>query len=96
MAGRANRVNQHQQGVVVAVRRNAHHIQEVTGGLSFGPQALLGPREKGYFAAFERFIQRLRVHITQHQYFTGNRMLHDDWHQSVGFFPVQLAALLLR
>lgn len=46
MAGWANRINQNEQSVVVAVRRNAHHIKEVTGGFSFGPQALFGPREK--------------------------------------------------
>ncbi len=66
MAGRANRVNQYQQGVVVAVGRDAHHVQEVTGGFTLGPQALFGPREKGHFAAFNRFIQCFRVHITQH------------------------------
>ena len=96
MAGRAYWVYQYQQGVVIAVSGNIDNIEKIARRFSFGPQALLGPREKGHFAAFERFIQRLRIHITQHQYFTGNRMLHDDWHQPVGFFPVQLAALLLR
>ncbi|CNT72897.1 Uncharacterised protein [Salmonella enterica subsp. enterica serovar Bovismorbificans] len=46
-------------------------------------------------AGFNGFVQRLWVHIAQHQYFAGYRMLHDGWHQAIGFFPVQLAALLL-
>ncbi len=37
---RTDWVCQHQQSVVVAVRRHADHIQEMTRGLAFGPQAL--------------------------------------------------------
>ena len=69
VAGRPNRVDQHQQGVVVAVRRNADHIQEVTRGFPFRPQTLLGAREKRHLAAVERFCQCLLVHVSQHQHF---------------------------
>ncbi|MNI98228.1 hypothetical protein D3C73_1570390 [compost metagenome] len=66
MAGGPNRVHQHQQRVVIAIGRNADHIEEVAGGFALGPQALFGAREKGHFAAFKRFVQCFKVHITQH------------------------------
>ena len=69
MAGWANRINQNEQSVVVAVWRNADHIQEVTRGFPFRPQALFGAREKRHLAAVERFCQCLLVHVSQHQHF---------------------------
>ena len=75
MAGRADGVSQNQQSIVVAIRRNANHIQEMAGGFPFGPQALFRAREEGHFAAVDRFRQRLLVHVSQHQHFTGNGML---------------------
>ena len=69
MAGRTDGVCQYQQGVVIAVRRNADHVQEMTRGFAFGPQALFRAREKGHFATVDRFRQRVLVHIAQHQHF---------------------------
>lgn len=39
-----NGIHQHQQGIVVAVRRDADHVQEVAGGFTFGPQTLFSAR----------------------------------------------------
>ena len=69
MAGWADWVCQHQQGVVIAVRRNAYYIQEMARGFAFGPQALFRARVERYFAAVDRFRQRVLVHISQHQHF---------------------------
>ncbi len=69
MAGRTDGVCQYQQGVVIAVRRNADHVQEVTRGFPFGPQALFRAGVKRHFAAVDRFRQRVLVHIPQHQHF---------------------------
>lgn len=90
VAGRADRVGQYQQRVVIAVRRDADHLEEVAGAFTLGPQALLGAREEGDVAALLGGRQRFRRHITQHQHFAGNGVLHDGRHQAVGFFPVQL------
>ena len=90
MAGWANRINQRQQGIVIAIRGDAHHIEEIARRFPLGPQTLFGPRIKGHFAGFFGFRQRLLIHIAQHQHFTRNGVLHDDRHQTVGFLPIQL------
>ena len=90
MAGRTDWVNQHQQGIVVAIRRNAHHVEKVAGGFPFGPQTLFGPRIKGHFTALFGLRQRILIHIAQHQDFAGDGVLYDGRHHAVGFFPVQL------
>ncbi len=66
VAGRPDGVDQHQQRVVIAVRRDADHVKHVTGGFTFGPQALLGARVEGDQSALFGFRQRLLVHIAQH------------------------------
>ena len=43
MAGWANRINQRQQGIVIAIRGDAHHIEEIARGFPLGPQTLFGP-----------------------------------------------------
>ena len=42
MAGRPDRVHQHQQRIVVTVRRDAHHIEDIARGFTLGPQPLFG------------------------------------------------------
>ena len=61
-----NRVDQYQQGVVVAVGRDADHVQEIAGGFTFGPQAFFGARIKRHFAGRLCLGQRLFIHIAQH------------------------------
>jgi hypothetical protein len=85
VAGWTNGIHQYQQGIVITVRRNVHHIQKMARTFAFGPQTSFGPREEGDFATFQRFRQRVLVHIPQHQYFAGDRVLHHGGQQSVGF-----------
>lgn len=46
VAGRPDRVYQHQQRIVVTVRRDAHYIEDMARGFTLGPQPLLGARVK--------------------------------------------------
>lgn len=46
VAGRSDRVYQHQQRIVVTVRRDAHYIEDMARGFTLGPQPLLGARVK--------------------------------------------------
>lgn len=46
VAGRPDRVYQHQQRIVVTVRRDAHHVEDMARGFTLGPQPLLGARVK--------------------------------------------------
>ena len=55
VAGWADRIRQYQKRIVIAVRRNVDHIQEMARGFPFGPQALFGAREKGDLAAVDGF-----------------------------------------
>ncbi|MNE33227.1 hypothetical protein D3C80_1268830 [compost metagenome] len=77
MAGRANRISQNQQRIVIAIRCHADYVQEITGAFTLGPQTLFGAREKGHFLADDRLCQCLLVHITEHQHFARHRMLHN-------------------
>ena len=40
VTGRADGIRQHQQRIIVAIRRDAYHIQEMARGFAFGPQTL--------------------------------------------------------
>ncbi|MNP24801.1 hypothetical protein D3C76_1175810 [compost metagenome] len=80
MAGRSDWVHQYQQGIVIAVRGDADHVQKMAGGFALGPQTLLSAREKGHFTAVDGLRQRVLIHITQHQHFTGYCVLHDHRH----------------
>ncbi len=42
VAGRPDRVHQHQQRIVVAVRCDAHHVEDIARGFALGPQPLFG------------------------------------------------------
>ncbi len=94
MAGRANRLRQHQQRIVIAIGRNADHVKKVAGGFAFGPETRFGARPEGDFAFVQRLRQRLLVHIAVHQDLARYAVLHDSRHHAVGFFPVQLGKLL--
>ncbi|MNP65447.1 hypothetical protein D3C76_1610370 [compost metagenome] len=94
MAGRANRIDQNQQRVVITVWGDAHYVEEVARAFALGPQALLGTREEGDLAALLGSGQRFLVHVAEHQHFAGNGMLYNRRQQVVSFFPVELASLL--
>jgi hypothetical protein len=42
VAGRPDRVHQHQQRIVVTVRRDAHYVEDIARGFTLGPQSLFG------------------------------------------------------
>ena len=42
MAGRPDRVHQHQQRIVVTIRRDAHYVEDIARGFTLGPQPLFG------------------------------------------------------
>ena len=94
MTRRPDRVRQHQQRIVIAVWRNAHDLKKVAGGFAFGPETLFGAREKGDVAFRQRFFQRRLIHITVHQHFAGDVVLHDTGHHARGFDPVQAGQLV--
>ena len=77
MAGRAGLFDQHQQGVVVAVSVEGHHLLHVPAALSLLPELLTGTAEKPGVAGLQRLLQALPIHVGQHQHLFGMHVLHD-------------------
>ena len=84
MAGWANRIDQRQQvslsqsGVMLTTLRKLPDVSPWSTDAVWSAN-------KGHFAGFFGFRQRILIHIAQHQHFTRNGVLHDDRHQTVGF-----------
>ena len=83
VARRTYGIHAHQQGVVVAVYLHVHEIQEVTAGLSLGPQRLTRTAPEGDVTSLNGLAVGFLVHEAQHQHVPGRGILDDGWHQTV-------------
>jgi len=90
VAGRADRVGQHQDRVAVAVGAHLHHLQHVARGLALGPKLVAAAAEERDAALGERAAQRFGIHVAQHQHAAAAGILHDRGQQAAALVPVEL------
>src|SRR5262249_19036955 len=62
--------------VLIAVDAHLQDALAVTRGFAFAPEALARAAEVASFAACDGLLQRLRVHVGNHQYVAGSRIGH--------------------
>ena len=70
--------------VLVAVDAHLHDALAVTRGFTFAPEALARAAEVAGFAARDGLLQRLRVHMGDHQHVAGLRIGHHAGDESLG------------
>src|SRR5262249_51933778 len=56
----------------------------VTRGFAFAPQVLARAAEVAGFAGRDGLLQRLRVHVGDHQYVAGSRVRNDAGDEPIG------------
>ena len=93
VTGWARRIHFDEQGIVVAVHPDADDVEEVAGALTLGPETLFGAAEVGHAFGAQRFLQRLGVHVAEHEHLQRGGVLHDGRHKTVGFLPVDFGSL---
>ena len=72
-----------QHAVLVAVRENLLDLLEVAAQLSLRPQLPARPAVEGTFARFDGSLERLAIHICEHQYPARLCILYDGRNQAV-------------
>ena len=58
-------------------------MEEVAAGLALGPERLAAARPEGHAAFGGAFLERLFVHVAQHQHLEGAVVLDDDREETV-------------
>ena len=67
----------------VGVREHLHDVQEISAGLALGPERLAAARPESHAAFGGALLERLLVHIPQHQDLQRRSVLDDHRKQSV-------------
>src|SRR5690606_8775245 len=68
MAGRANRIGENQQGVVVTIGTDVAELQEMPAAFALCPQLLPAAAEESDVAAGKGLLQRGAIHVAEHQH----------------------------
>jgi hypothetical protein len=71
----------HQNRIIITIFPDLAHPDEVARGLALVPQLFPAPTVEPYLAAGQGAAQGLPVHIAQHQYLAGIRVLDYGWYQ---------------
>src|SRR4029077_21205377 len=78
-----------EQRVAIAVRVNFRDLECMTRALAFLPQATLAAAEEHHPTSGEGGLERLAIHIADHQHGGGSRVLDDRGHETVAFREVE-------
>lgn len=89
VTGGALRAREHEQRVAVAVGENLSEAEDIPRSLAFLPQSLLAPAEEDDSLPSETRLERLTIHVPQHQYGAPVGVLHDRWHETAALGEVK-------
>jgi hypothetical protein len=81
VAGGADRIDEQEQGVAVAVNTNFADMLDVAGGSAFVPQFLAAAAPEVGFASFLSKFEGCGVHPGDHEDLLGGMMLQDGRYQ---------------
>ena len=84
VAGGAVGAGLDEEGVAIAIGVHLDYVEEVTTGLSLGPQGLAGAAIEGDTTLGLALLEGFLVHVAEHQYLEAIGILYDDGKQSVG------------
>ena len=90
MTGRPAGIGEHQQRVAVAIRGNLAQLEIVARRLALGPQPGFAAAPKRHPAACPGLLQRLGVHVAEHQHGAAAGVLHDGRQQASALAPIQV------
>src|SRR6185369_8043142 len=82
VAGRPSRVRDDQKCVLIAIDADFLDIENMAGGFTLAPQFFAGARPEMRLARRDRGVDRLLVHMRDHQHRAGLCVRHDSRDQS--------------
>ena len=87
MAGRARGVDLDEKRVGIAVEPQVHQMQDVSAGLSLPPEPIAGAAVEVDLAATQGCVDRLAVHVGEHQHRPRRGVLNDGRDQAARIEP---------
>src|SRR5579864_4027255 len=87
MTGGAVGVGQQQQGVLVAISEHGMDAKMAAARLAFLPESLLRAAEEGGQTRIQRRVERILVHVAEHEDPPGPTILHNGGEQAVHLLP---------
>ena len=81
MAGRPRLLHFHQQRILITVDKNGPDLLRMPRGLPFSPEFFSGSAPEMGLAGLQALLERLQVHIGDHQHFFVFMILDDGRNQ---------------
>jgi hypothetical protein len=85
----AERLNEEEQGIGVAVDANLADTQDVAAGLTLFPEAVAGAGKEVDLAGALRSFKGFGVQVAEHEDFASLVVLNHSWDESSEFFECQ-------